>query len=99
VGKWHSIWISELIISPSVSYKIKRVHNLDPADIHSTFVAVNGIKSKEDKDLKHGYRVIATDFRLALPRVVLLLDLVNPDYSIWSLRTAFRTSNSKLVGR
>jgi len=34
-----------------------------------------------------------------IPRVVLIIDLLDKNMDLWNLLTAFHSSNSKLIGR
>lgn len=93
------IWISHLQISPEVAAKITFLHGVTPRYIEEYFVGSKWTYARLERDEVHGERWIVTNFYQRLPRVVIMIDEVDSDLSIWRLRTAFRSSNPKIVGR
>lgn len=87
--RWETIWIAELLISVEVDRKIRLKHGLSAQFLISEFVAAQEVSGKEIYDLTNGERLMVAKLKDPLPRVTTFLNVVDLDYSIWSVRTAF----------
>ena len=99
MAKWIRLWISELKISPEVSAKITFLHGITPRYVVEHFVGSKWTFARLEIDEVHGKRWIVTNLYQKLPRVVIMVDEVDSELSVWRLRTAFKSSNTKIVGR
>ena len=99
MAKWRRLWIAELLISTEVESKLIWKHGIKVADIRRRFVASNNLMAIEDIHMLYGMRLYVVDPAEKLPRVILIVQLADEEYSTWRLLTAYRSSNSKLVGR
>ena len=99
MGKWRSIWISELICEHSIRVKILMKHGLTYKYLRSEFVAATGLMSRSEHHPYYGLRQIVFIPKQKLPRVVIIIDPIDKNMNIWNIQTAFRSSNPALVGR
>ena len=99
MGKWRSIWLAELRCTNQIKAKILIKHGITFKYIKQEFVATTGLKSKKDFHPYFGHRSIVYNPVHKIPRVVLIVDLLDKDLDLWKLLTAFYISNSKLIGR
>ena len=99
MGNWAQLWISELQISAEVSAKITFLHGITPRYVQEHFVGSKWTFARLEIDDVHGERWIVTNFYQKLPRVVIMIDEIDLDLGTWRLRTAFKSRNSKIVGR
>jgi hypothetical protein len=99
MGKWRSIWLTELRCTNQIKAKILIKHGITFKYIKQEFVATTGLRSKEDFHPYFGLRSIVYNPLHKIPRVVLIIDLLDKNMDLWNLLTAFHSSNSKLIGR
>ena len=97
--RWRSIWIAELICEQTIQNKILIKHGLTVKYLRSEFIAAAGLMSRSEHHPYYGLRQIVFDPKQKLPRVVLIIDLIDKNMDIWNIQTAFRSSNPALVGR
>jgi hypothetical protein len=99
MGKRRSIWLAELRCTNQIKAKILIKHGITFRYIKQEFVATKGLRSKEDLHAYFGIRSIVYNSVHKIPRVVLIVDLLDKNMDLWNLLTAFHSSNSKLIGR
>jgi len=99
MGKWKTIWLAELRCTNQIKVKILMKHGITFKYIKQEFVATNGLRAREDFHPYFGLRSIVYNPMHQLPRVVLIIDLLDKNMDLWNLLTAFHSRNSKFVGR
>lgn len=92
MGRWEPIWIASLEIEPWIEQKIELKHGVDGETIRKYFVGSNHVSGGKIFDYKHGARTWAFTAFTTGKFLLVHINLVNRDYSAWSLRTARVTS-------
>jgi hypothetical protein len=99
MGNWEVIWIATLEISPKISRKISQKHNVEISLIRELLICNAEVKGRKIHDKVHGSRyqvyVPTRDDRLLEAH----LDLINKNYSAWSVRTARFIAQIPRIGR
>lgn len=97
--EWFPIWIAELQIDNLTQEKIRWKHGITSKEIRWLFVGNQNLIYKKAPNFSQYKRLQVVDSREKLPRVMLIVEVVNASYSTWRLVTALRTSNPRQVGR
>ncbi|MDO8645089.1 MAG: hypothetical protein Q7R42_00670 [Candidatus Planktophila sp.] len=97
--RWKPIWIATLYISDAIAQKIQLKHNVDVDTLVSYLICNHAVRGKLIESADHGERILIY-VRLSHDRYIrAYIDVVDPDYSAYSLRTACVTSQIPIVGR
>ncbi len=86
-----SIWVAELIISPSVQQKLRDPqHRLDPDEVRRAIVAVPGLRFRERSDPPRGRRFYVEVFIDGERVLVVLYPVRHPMGEMYTLGSAYR---------
>ena len=97
--RWKPIWIATLYISDAIAQKIRLKHNIDTDQLMRFLVCNKSVRGRFINNKEHGTRILIY-MQLSNDRYIrAYVDVVDSDYSAYSLRTAQFTSQIPIVGR
>jgi hypothetical protein len=99
MGNWEPIWIATLDISPRISAKIQQKHGIEISTLRENLICNKRLRGRFEENNLHGYRCILYVEIHNGKFLKAYLDLIDRDYSAWSLRSALVTSQIPEIRR
>ncbi|MCX6425780.1 MAG: hypothetical protein NTV47_03375 [Actinobacteria bacterium] len=97
--KWVPIWIATLNVSEVTSRKLALKHGIDSLQIQEFLICNSKIRGREVETPLHGSRFLIYVEVEKDKYIRAYLDLVDFEYSVYSLRTAQITSQIPILRR